>query len=418
VLWPDEVEITVGLLIGNGKNHGMVHASLGAAIDRFHALDENEQDSFRDALARFLRTYSFLSQIVEFTDSKLEADFLYGKALAAFIRPASETGLDLGAEVELTYLRTEKTFTGSIELSDEAGEVSTMFSGAGRQANAEEELLSAIIAKLNERFNTDFSDGDRVHLDAIVANMIERPEVQRAAAANTEENFRLYLAKVFTEEIVNHVNVSQELSLTLIDNPDAQSMVLDTYLKMVQGRAKVAYQEHCPITDLLGPDLESEHLEYKASLSVTEEGVRYKPLETASLKTIAAFANSRDGGTLLIGIHDSGVPVGLELDFAKLHRSGKDDADLFGLHLNNLIVESMGAALAANVGRQMHVIDGKSICRIHVHPSGFPVDARVIVEKSGQQRKEVKFYVRTGNSTHALDESEKAKFILSRWPTS
>ena len=418
VIWPDEVEKTVALLIGNGKNHGRVHAALTPAIDRFHGLDEDDQNTFRDALARFLRTYSFLSQIVEFTDSKLEADFLYGKALSAFIRPAGETGLDLGAEIELTYLRTEKTFAGSIELTEESGEVSTIFSGTGKQAKAEEEPLSAIIAKLNERFSTDFSDGDRVHLDAMVANMIERPEVQRAAAANTEDNFRLFLAKIFTEEIVNHVNVSQELSLALIDNPDAQSMVLDTYLKMVQGRAKVAYQEHCPIGDLLGPDLESAHLEYKAALSVTKEGVRYKPLETASLKTIAAFANSRDGGTLLIGVHDSGVPVGLEPDFANLRKPDKDDADLFGLHLNNLIVESMGAALAANVGRQMHVIDDKHVCRIHVHPSGFPVDARVTVEKSGQQRKETKFYVRTGNSTRALDEPEKAKYILSRWPSS
>jgi type I restriction enzyme, R subunit len=187
---------------------------------------------------------------------------------------------------------------------------------------------------------------------------------------------------------------------------------------MVQGRAKVAYQEHCPIGDLLGPDLESAHLEYKSVLSVTSEGVRYKPLETASLKTIAAFANSRDGGTLLIGINDSGVPVGLEPDFANLRKPDKDDADLFGLHLNNLIVESMGAALAANVGRQMHLIDGKYVCRIHVHPSGFPVDARVTVERNGQQRKETRFYVRTGNSTRTLDELEKAKYIQSRWPTS
>ncbi|MEU0530910.1 RNA-binding domain-containing protein [Amycolatopsis tolypomycina] len=418
VIWPDEVEKAVALLIGNGKNHGRVHAALTPAVERFHGLDEDEQSMFRDALARFLRTYSFLSQIVEFTDSKLEADFLYGKALSAFIRPAGETGLDLGAEVELAYLRIEKTFAGSIELSDESGDVSTIFSGAGKQTKAEEEPLSAIIAKLNERFNTDFAEGDRVHLDAMVAKMIDRPEVQRAAAANTEDNFRLFLAKIFTEEIVNHVNVSKDLSLTLIDNPDAQSMVLDTYLKMVQGKAKVAYQEHCPIGDLLGPDMESAHLEYKASLSITKEGVRYKPLETASLKTIAAFANSRDGGTLLIGIHDSGVPVGLEPDFAHLRKPGKDDTDLFGLHLNNLIVDSMGAALAANVSRQMHDIDGKSVCRIHVHPSGFPVDARVTVEKKGQQHKETKFFVRTGNSTRALDEPEKAKYVLSRWPAS
>ena len=56
------------------------------------------------------------------------------------------------------------------------------------------------------------------------------------------------------------------------------------------------------------------------------------------------------GGTLLIGVHDSGVPVGLDPDFVNLRKPSKDDTDLFGLHLNNLIVESMGGALALGVG--------------------------------------------------------------------
>jgi len=53
-------------------------------------------------------------------------------------------------------------------------------------------------------------------------------------------------------------------------------------------------------------------LEYKASLRThADSGKVYKPLETASLKTIAAFSNSRDGGTLLIGVADDGTVCGL-----------------------------------------------------------------------------------------------------------
>jgi type I restriction enzyme R subunit len=418
VLWPEEVERTVVHLVSNGRNHGRVHASLTPAIDRFAALDKKDQDAFRDAMARFIRTYSFLSQIVSFTDSKLEADYLFCKALAMFIRPAGEVGLDLGREVELTYLRTEQTFAGSLALQAEHGEVSTIFSGTDKQVTVEEEPLSQIIAKLNERFSTDWTPADRVHLDNIFNNITDRPEVQRAAAVNTPENFKLYISKLFTEEIVRQMNLAEDMSLKLLDNPDARDLVLDTYLKLVQGKAKVAWQEHCPIGDLLGPDRESQHLEYKSSLRVTKEGLLYKPLESASLKTVAAFANSRDGGTLLIGVNDDGTPCGLEPDYATLRKPGKDDTDLFKLHFNSLMVTSMGAAVAANVTMQIHTVDESDVCRVHVRASGFPVDAKVTIDQAGQMIKKTVFYVRTSNSTLTLNEEEKAKYVLTRWPTS
>ena len=138
VLWPDEVERAVALLLerDTAGSHGRVHAALTPAIDRFHELGADEQDVFRDCLNRFVRTYSFLSQVVSFTDVKLEADYLFCRALEVFIRPAADTGLDLGSDIELTHLRNEEISSGSIALDPAThGEVSTIFSGAGRSTS-------------------------------------------------------------------------------------------------------------------------------------------------------------------------------------------------------------------------------------------------------------------------------------------
>ena len=100
-----------------------------------------------------------------------------------------------------------------------------------------------------------------------------------------------------------------------------------------------------PIGDLLGTDMESTTLEYKSTLRTQAPGGEvYKPLEGSSLKTIAAFLNSREGGTLLIGVADDGTVYGLDSDYASLHKNGKDDRDLFQLHLANLVSSSMGDA--------------------------------------------------------------------------
>jgi type I restriction enzyme R subunit len=416
VLWPDEVERTVELLLTTGKvAHDRVHATLAPPVDRFHHdLDDEEQDRFRDALNRFIRTYAFLSQVVAFTDAKLERDYLYCKALAALIKEGGTEAVH--PDVELTHLKVEQTFEGSVTLSETRGEVITIF-GGGKLHDPEDEPLSQIIARLNERFGTDFDPEDRVFYDTVFDKLTKRADIQQAAAVNTPENFKLVLEKEAMAGVLDQLGVAEEMALAYVDNPDMQADVLAAYLPFVQGRAKVMHQEHCDIVDLLGPDRESTHLEYKATLRTHAEGGEvFKPLETASLKTIAAFMNSREGGTLLIGVADDGTVHGLESDYASRSKIDQDPRDWFQQHLANIISTSMGDAAATNVRPQIHNVNGGEVCRVQVDPSGFPVDAKVIIQKPGGPKEtRTEFYVRVANGTKALNAVEREKYVATRW---
>jgi type I restriction enzyme R subunit len=437
VLRPEEIERTVALLLapdrpggqgasgghgtaggyGTAGGHGRVHAALTPAIDRFHDLDTADQDAFRDALNRFVRTYSFLSQVVSFTDVKLERDYLFCKALAAFTRRGADAGLDLGSAVELSHLRMEETFAGSLALGAGEGEVTTIFSGTGRQQQPDEEPLSQIIATLNERFGTSWAPADRLFYDVIADKLAHRPDIQQSAAVNTPENFKIVLTKAFVQQLVEQMGIAEDMSLRLLDDGDMQDQVVSAYLPSIQAMARVGWQQGCPVGELLGPSRESQYLEYKSTLRTRlDTGEPYKPLETASLKTIAGFVNSRYGGTLLIGVADDATVCGLATDYASLHTEGKDDRDRFQLHLTNIVGAALGDAAVTNVSVQMHTIGGADVCRVHVSPSAVPVEARVTVERAGQLVRKVAFFVRTGNSTKELDDAEKAKYVLGRWP--
>ena len=75
--------------------------------------------------------------------------------------------------MELTHLRTEQTFAGSLALNPDAdGEVSTVFAGAGRMRQNDEMPLSKIVASLNERFGTDFGESDFVGFFGAVADKL------------------------------------------------------------------------------------------------------------------------------------------------------------------------------------------------------------------------------------------------------
>ena len=421
VLWAEEVEVAVDLLLGpdTASQHARFDSALQPTIDRFWALDEDDQDAFRDAANRFVRMYAFLAQVVTFSDVKLERDYLFVKALSNFIKGDGAGALDLGTAVELSHLRVEETSSGSLSLAVTDGEVSTIFSGTGKISTPAEEPLSQIIDQLNQRFGTSWLPQDMVaFFGTITDKLAERPDMQQAAAANSPENFNLVAESQVQKGVIDQLGQFEDMALTYLDDPQMKQAVLEIFLPLLYGKAKVAHQEHCPIGELLGPDLESSTLEYKATFRTHADGGEvFKPLETSSLKTIAAFANSHEGGTLLIGVADDGSVHGLGSDYASMQKPGKDDRDLFQLHLGNAITASMGAAAAALVTAQIHHVDGHDLCRVHVRPSAVPVDATVTIDTKAGFEKKTELYVRTLNGTRALDETEKAKHIAGRWPS-
>lgn len=301
----EEARTFAHLLLAEQVDHRRLHAALGPAIDRFAALEEDEQDRFRDALNRFVRIYSFLSQIVSFDDTELERDYLFGKALAQFIKADPGEAVDQAGAVELTHLRHEQQFAGSVALEAEEGEAVTIYSGIGTAVEPDPEPLSVIIDRLNQMYGTDWTDADRLVFDAALEDMVNDQDVQVRAANNTAENFGVVFPDMFQKALLGRMDRNEKVVFKYLDDQDLAADVVKVYATLAQARAKVAYQEHCPIGDLLAADGEHAHLEYKSTLRTgADTGEVIPALETACLKTVAAFANSSHGGTLLIGVAD------------------------------------------------------------------------------------------------------------------
>lgn len=251
----EEVEQVAALLVGDESrnSHARVHAALAPAIDRFRALEEEEQDAFRDALTRFVRTYPFLSQVVSFTDAGLERDYRFCRALSAFVRCDAGASLDLGSEVELTHLHLEPTFEGAVSLDPGQGVVAAIYDGSGSRQEPEASPLSRIIDNHNERFGLKLTEADRLHLDGIARELVEDETVQRQAAANTLDNFGVQFPQHFQNAVVDRLSGAQEFSYQLLSDEELAEQVRQVYMPLVYRQAKVAWQEHCPIGDLLGP---------------------------------------------------------------------------------------------------------------------------------------------------------------------
>src|SRR5690606_15488349 len=254
ILHPEEVETVVGLLLSDAAaNHARIHGALSPAIDRFrHDLDTDEQDAFRDALNRFIRIYSFLSQVVSFGDTKLERDYLFCRALAPFIRAEAEPGVDLGSQIALTHLALEKTWEGSASLDpDVEGEGVTIFSGAGKVYQPDEAPLSEIIAQMNERYGTAFTDAQAVHTRTIVDAVVADEDVQQIAWANDEKAFGEVYPTFFENAMLDMQKHNEDFTFKLLDDPDLFGKLISATLPGAYLAAKAASQEWVPIGDLI-----------------------------------------------------------------------------------------------------------------------------------------------------------------------
>ena len=128
-----------------------------------------------------------------------------------------------------------------------------------------------------------------------------------------------------------------------------------------------------------------------------------KYIEQQSAKTIAAFLNTR-GGTLAIGVKDSGEVVGLDQDNFK-------DRDACLLHLDNVIKNFLGDKISALLTTSFVEIDSKEVLKVDCEQAGFPTYLKSV--KNG----ETEFYIRRQASSVKLPVDETVSYIQEHFAT-
>lgn len=182
---------------------------------------------------------------------------------------------------------------------------------------------------------------------------------------------------------------------------DAQDELASRVSSLLEGRQASA------MDDLAAG--EGQAVEFKASLRFNlETGSKDRRLEHASIKTIAGFLNSPDGGTLYIGVSDAGHPVGIAPDLELLNHPERDARDRFAAHLTQVVLNELGALSATLVDLSFLDLDENVVCRVSCPPAGSPIWHGLEDER--------KLYVRMNNTTQHLLPDKAEPYIMSRWP--
>jgi len=210
------------------QDQAELYRYLNPAVDRFSALDEEKQGTFRNQLGAFVRLYAFLSQVMPFTDLDLEMRYAFCRFLEMKL-PHDERrgGLLLGDEVALAYYRLDKISEGTIDLQTHKGGGLYGPTEVGSRAAREHEVaLSEIIDILNEKFGTHFTTSDQISVfDAIRAEAKSDDEVVQQAFANPFDNFALAFRPKVEGLMLDRMERNQDIVTRYLNDPEFRAIV-------------------------------------------------------------------------------------------------------------------------------------------------------------------------------------------------
>lgn len=220
------------------KDQGKMYAFIDPAIDRYKFLKEEEQDKFKNTLTTFVRTYSFLSQIMPFQDVDLEKLYSYGRFLLSKMPKSDYTErLRLDNEVALEYYRLQKIGEGDLvlQVQGEQGLEPTTEAGISRQKD-EKDRLSNIINLLNDKFGTEFTDADKLYFEQLEQALFENDDLKKRARNNPIENFKYAFEEVFIQTLIDRMENNQEIFDKIMDNTEFKSEVKEWLTKKIYQR--------------------------------------------------------------------------------------------------------------------------------------------------------------------------------------
>jgi CheY-like chemotaxis protein len=158
-----------------------------------------------------------------------------------------------------------------------------------------------------------------------------------------------------------------------------------------------------PIEDIIKQG-ENDQIEFKSSIRWDyEKGGVNKEIQLLIAKSIAGMLNYR-GGTLLVGVADTGTVLGIDLDLVGLR---KPDSDGFQLMLTEIVQNYLGLEQMEYIHVRFEIVNGKRICVISIESRDEPV----FLSSNGMSE----FWVRIGDTTRALDVKTAMSYIENHW---
>lgn len=186
----------------------------------------------------YVRLYIFLSQIVDFGNPYLEQLYQFLNKLQHKLARAGGEDLSQGLldNIDMGSYRLQLQAQQSIELA-QSGELQPL-PGILRGGGPAQELdaLSNILKTFNERWGTEFTDGDKVRkmTEEVMQDVAEDAEFISSMQHSDAQNARITFDKVLNDKLINHINSNFEFFKKFNDDAEFRGFFAGALFNLMQ----------------------------------------------------------------------------------------------------------------------------------------------------------------------------------------
>ena len=190
---------------------------------------------FSESLTKFVRSYEYIAQLIDFGDPQLEAFASYARLLRKRLIGLPPEQVDL-AGLQLTHYRI--IHQGSLPpsgVTETDGLYGITDNGLRDARDRAKKFLSELIAQLNTALGKEISDTDKVAFAVHVSEKIRNDAVVMAQIKNNsrEQAMKANLPSAAIQAIVGAMTTHQNLATTLLQDAHKRQLFTDVIYELL-----------------------------------------------------------------------------------------------------------------------------------------------------------------------------------------
>lgn len=218
---------------------GRLSGILKPIVDRYYDLaNEEERFNARMAIRKFVKCYAYVTQLIRMHDEELFKEYVFASNLLRLLPKPGHPKPEIEDKVKLEYTSLKESFSGAIVLDKKDTDL-VPSSDRAKPKVPKKDTLQNIIDKVNERFDGDFSESDRVIIESIFQMFMSDKEIKKFKRYAHDTTPEMFVKSLFPDKF------KEIATQCYIENADSyKKLFTDTefYQRVMDAMAKELYK--------------------------------------------------------------------------------------------------------------------------------------------------------------------------------
>ena len=206
---------------------GRISSALKPVVDAYNGLDQKNRSLFRRTIRAFVKWERFIDQVTRMFDRELREEAVFCDYLSRLLPDDPAVNIDLDKSLTLEFYRLEQTFQGAIALETKSSDLpAPKIKPTAPKMDERRSLLDEVVAAINERYQGDFTDGDRVIIDDLLGRLLNDVKLRKIARSSDPQIFKDSQFPRFFEETAQEAYMESTERYTKMFEDKAKYMAI------------------------------------------------------------------------------------------------------------------------------------------------------------------------------------------------